>query len=183
MVYKQNLRHIVIMGRYRRRRYYVNRDKYSVEQTALQTALSSSWNVVPADETALTQASRQFSIPVIRPTDIQGMRKVKHLTFTLSNAQVAEYTPFIYAIVYVPQGYQPQPINFPSNDSATALYPANQFVMASGVVDFSAGPCRIRIPLSRNLNSGDTIQLIFAVPSAYENVAITAHIKYAITLQ
>ena len=169
---------------YRRRYRYRNKDKYSIEQTCIYTSTSANWPVVAADPDNLTQESRQFSISVTPPTTIQGMRKVKHLTLSLSNyTSTGESIPIVYAIVYVPQGYEPQPINYPAADSGTSLYPANQFVMSSGVIDFSGGPCRIRTPLSRNLNSGDSIQLIAAVPSSQQNASFVAHIKYAITLQ
>ena len=37
--------------------------------------------------------------------------------------------------------------------------------MASGVIDFSAGPTRIYSRLARNLNSGDNIYLVLATYS------------------
>ena len=172
------------------RRYYrrriVNKDKYSIEQTAIRTAPINSWTTVAAIPPNIAQ-SKQFKIPILAPTDMQGMRKVKHLTFTISNSEWpnTEAEAILYALVYVPQGYSPQDINFPAPNSAVQLYDANQYVMSSGALDFSGGPLRIRTPLSRNLNSGDSIYLILASPyyqTEKDNI-FTIEVKYAITLQ
>ena len=172
----------IMVRRYRRR--IVNKDKYSIEQTVLATPSVETWSLIPADEQAETRASRQYSVAILPPSDLQGMRKIKHLTFTISNNSHDDATTpqLLYAIVYVPQGYNPQTLNFPAIGGATQLYPANQYVMSSGVLDFSGGPLRIRSPLSRNLNSGDSIYIVFASPDT-SGVAFTAEVKYAITLQ
>ena len=167
------------------RRYYrrrpINKDKYSVESTAVVTPALNDWIAVPAHDAS--QASVQYNTTVVPETAIEGMRKVKHLTLTIANnANTLEYVPLIYAIVYVPAGYEANPINYPSVGTATNLYDPNQYVMQCGVVDFSAGPCRIRSALSRNLNSGDSIRIILASTSTGTS-AYTLNVKYAITLQ
>ena len=165
------------------RRYYRrtprpnNRDKYSVENTVVLTPSSESWTSVAA--TSDTIATRQFSIPIVPATDVQGMRKVKHLTLSFSSASD---TRLCYVLVFVPQGYDPNPIRIPNLGYATSLYEPNQYVMSSGTLDFSGGPLRIRTPLSRNLNSGDSIHLILAQWDS-GSVAVSANVKYAITLQ
>lgn len=173
------------------RRYYrrrsANRDKYSIEQTNIATTKVSSWPVVDVPSSDRTrQNSVQFAIPIVNPIDAQGMRKVKHLTVSIANTgSGGENNILIYSIVFVPQGYEPQPIQYPAQGYAINNYEANQFVMSSGVLDFSAGPCRIRSPLSRNLNSGDRIYLILASTPMSESSAptFTAQVQYAITLQ
>ena len=50
-------------------------------------------------------------------------------------------------------------IQWPTYGSQLSIYEPNQFVLSRGVLDFTGGPLRIRTPLSRNLNSGDRIQL------------------------
>jgi len=174
---------IIIMPRRYYRRRSANRDKYSIEQTNIVTSASESWPPVAAPD-ATIQASKQFAIPIIPPVDAQGMRKVKHLTVSIANiAEGADSQPVFYAIVFVPQGYEPQPISYPAAGYAVNNYPANQFVMSSGVLDFTGGPCRIRSPLSRNLNSGDRIYLILAVNSSAPSNDYTAQVQYAITNQ
>ena len=167
------------------RRYYRrtprsnNRDKYSVENTVCTTPVSTEWTDVPA--TDLTLASKQFPIAIVAPSDTQGMRKVKHLTLSFSSPTDV---PIYYALVYVPGGYEPSYINYPALGNAISLYEPNQFVMASGVLDFTGGPLRIRTPLARNLNSGDSIYLILAAQATGSTIySIYINCQYAITLQ
>ena len=164
--------------RRRYRRHFGNKDKYSIEQTNIITPTPSNWPVVePTDESE--QTSYQYAISIIPPTDMEGVRKVKHLTISFSfNAD----TPLYYSIVYVPQGYQPQTLHVPAQGYAVNSYRANQFVMNTGALDFTGGPCRIRSPLSRNLNSGDGIYLILATYTQTTQ-PVLAQVKYAITLQ
>ena len=155
-----------------------NKDKYSVEQTNIITPPPQQWTeVAPANETE--QTSYQFAISIIPPTDLEGMRKIKHLTISFSfNADTVLY----YALVYVPQGYQPQTLHVPAQGFAVNSYKANQFVMSSGALDFTGGPCRIRSPLSRNLNSGDSVYLLLGTYTGTTQ-PVLAQVKYAITLQ
>ena len=144
-----------------RRRYYRragNRDKYSVEQTIINTPSSTTWTLYPAQGSL--DDTRQIDFSVLPPTETQGMRKVKH--FLLSFTCTADTQPFYYALVFVPAGYEPQRIALPNEGTAVPAYDANQFVISQGVLDFSGGPLRIRSPLSRNLNSGDSIYLCIA---------------------
>ena len=168
------------------RRYYRryprsnNRDKYSVEQTLISTPYINNWAIIPA--TSDTISTKQFSISVIPPTNVEGMRKVKH--FTMSFADSAGLNILLaYALVYVPEGYDPNTINYPDKGKAISMYEPNQFVLSSGMIDFS-NPYRVKCPLARNLNSGDSVYLVLALPSgwdAQENFEVT--VKYAITLQ
>ena len=171
------------------RRYYRryprsnNRDKYSVEQTIINTPTTSNWTPVPAVEGS-TIATKQFAISVIPPTTEQGMRKVKHFTITVANGNAS--ADLVYALVYVPMGYEPNSLNVPEQGKAISMYEPNQFVISQGVLDFAAGPTRIKSPLSRNLNSGDSIYLILSTgtyESVTSNISYVCTVKYAITLQ
>ena len=165
------------------RRYYrrrnVNRDKYSVENTSIVPPRGSDWTSVPAPGEGAS-VSKQFAISVIPPTDVQGMRKAKHftLTFSCDGGDPGLY----YALVYVPQGYEPNFIQLPTAGNAISLYEPNQYVISAGVLDFSGGPCRIRSPLSRNLNSGDSIYLVMASTASPDGF-VRVNVQYAITLQ
>lgn len=158
--------------RYRRR--IVNRDKYSVEQTVVKAPAT--WTTVEAGE--FTQQNYQTDLLVVPPSSVQGMRKVKHLTVSFSSQSDSI---MVYALVYVPLGYDANTINYPSQGNAISTYEPNQYVMSTGVLDFTGGPLRIRTPLSRNLNSGDSIHLILATESV--SPTLVAQVKYAITLQ
>ncbi|PTB81994.1 hypothetical protein C9924_00985 [Alloalcanivorax venustensis] len=104
------------------------------------------------------------------------MRKIKHTTVTLS-APLIEGGVCSYALVYVPEGYNANPLA----SVAGSVYEPNQFVMQCGIMDFTAGPIRIHSPISRNLNSGDSIWLVIGTTGA--NTMISYFARYAITLQ
>jgi hypothetical protein len=153
------------MPRTYKRRIYKNRDKYSVEQTAGKLT-------IPAN-------SQAYAV-VVPDTNIGGMRKVKHLTVTAAGYEATETAAATFwALVYVPQGTSIN--NLVLNGSN--MYEPNQYVMGCGVFDFNAGPCRIRCPLSRNLNSGDRVVLIMANTHQSNPDNIFYTVQYAVTLQ
>ena len=153
------------MVKYYRKKYFYrgSRDKYSIEQQAGSLDIP---------------ASSQAYATVVPSTAIQGMRKVKHLTVSVAAADDVLQTAY-WALVYVPQGTTPNLLN---TTGTTGMYEPNQFVMACGVVDYSAGPLRFHCPISRNLNSGDSIVLIMTnnKPSAH---SLPYVVRYAISLQ
>jgi len=160
------------------RKRYGPKNKYSIEQTIVNTPSSSTWELYAA--VGNLAATRQTAYSILPPTDVQGMRKVKHFTITFTST--VDTQPFYYALVFVPSGYAPQRINLPNEGIAIDSYDANQFVISQGVLDFSGGPLRIRSPLSRNLNSGDSIYLLMATYNGVD-AAILASVQYAMTLQ
>ena len=168
-----------------RRRYHIrsyNRDKYSIEQTNFNSPAVSNWTQVAAQDSTQLD-SFQWYVDIVPSVSSEGMRKIKHLTISMCNPAASnENLALIYNIVYVPQGYNPQTLRFPNNGYAQNNYSANQFVMSSGVIDFSAGPTRIHSRLSRNLNSGDRIIMILASPNGTGS-SILGQVSYAITLQ
>lgn len=149
-----------------RRRYRRSKVKYSVEQQA--GALE-----VPA-------ASQAWAL-VVPSSSIQGMRKVKHLTVSLACAESTTTGSgwSYWALVYVPQGTAPNTLTL---SGGSGMYEPNQFVMNCGVVDFSAGPTRISTPLSRNLNSGDSIVLIMTNSNTSSAQSYRYVVRYAVTL-
>ena len=142
------------------------RDKYSVENKGGSLTTAS----------AATNNWFQNAVNIVPPTSVEGMRKIKHTTVTLS-APLTEGGVCAYALIYVPEGYTANALF----STAGSLYEPNQFVMQCGIMDFTAGPIRIRSPISRNLNSGDSIWLVVGTTAA--NTVITYFCKYAITLQ
>ena len=143
---------------YKRARY-AKRDKYSIQQKA-------------DEQTAKAE--------IVPGSDIEGMRKIKHLT--VSVASEADQGAFYWAIVYVPQGTVPGNINVGAT-GASGMYEPNQFVMNCGVVDPSAGPIRFTSPVSRNLNDGDAIYLLVRNTNNQAAVTYNTVVRYAITLQ
>jgi len=167
---------------YRRRQYRrsaVQRDKYSVEQTGFSLA-TASFN----QQNGLYQAA----VEVVPPDAAQGMRKVKHLTVSVTTTpSTNQDTEFYWALVFVPEGYSPNALFATTGTTSGAMYNPNQFVMNAGVVDPGAGPIRFRSPVSRNLNSGDAVYLVLGLVEQ-PNPSLTAPVvygvvRYAVTLQ
>ena len=150
---------------YKRARY-AKRDKYSVQQKAVELATTSTDTTTKAE--------------IVPGSDIEGMRKIKHLTVSCSSE--ADSGSFYWALVYVPQGTVPGNINVGAT-GASGMYEPNQFVMNCGVVDPSAGPIRFTSPVSRNLNDGDSIYLLIRNTSNSIAVTYSCVVRYAITLQ
>ena len=71
-----------------------NRDKYSIERTSVSAPVGT-----------LINGIHQANIAVVPASTAQGMRKVKHVTVTITSPN-SEGTIW-WALVYVPQGYQP----------------------------------------------------------------------------
>ena len=116
---------------------------------------------------------------IIEPLNAQGMRKVKNITLqiicTLNH-------PLIWALVYVPQGTNPNQLQFGSPDEPLSLYEPNQNVIMSGVTINGSPRQTWRTRLARNLNSGDGITLIFdSEIDVNDTFAISCTCNYAIT--
>ena len=145
------------------RRINKSKDKYSVEQTAIQLE-------VPSDP---INGIYQQATTIVPATTDQGMRKVKHLTVSLTSTGASI---LYWALIFVPEGYTANPIS-----PAGKMYEPNQFVMNCGIIDTDAGPIRIGSKVSRNLNSGDSIALV--VGSTNAGGYFRGIVRYAITLQ
>ena len=179
----------IMRKRYYGRRQTYNRDKYSVEHTNIAVPGFSStslngWTAYEATDTDL--ASRQYEINIVPPSDLQGMRKVKHLTISATATYENEAPAIEYVLVYVPEGYEPQRVRIPNvanGISGISAYDANQYIMSMGILDFNAGPQRIHTRLSRNLNSGDRIMLILVTTQSGLESSMLAQVTYAVTLQ
>ena len=61
-----------------------------------------------------------------------------------------------------------------------SLYEPNQFVMACGFNDPTAGPIRINSRVNRNLQSGDSVALVIGAPFAGEGDTLYGVVTYAI---
>ena len=126
------------------------------------------------------------SIPLnlVPATQTAGMRKAKNFTLSM------QYTPFdapvAFALVYVPEGQEPQPINraawSTSETAPTSLYEPNQNVILQGLLPTTCnGRLEFRTRLARNLNSGDTIYLVLrSIDDFTEAPAFSCQLNFAI---
>ena len=140
--------------------------KYSVQQKCI---------------TATTpDASFTAKVEVVPGTDVEGMRKVKHLTVSMS-PDTTDTLSFYWALVYVPQGTTPGDINIGSAISGS-MYEPNQFVMNCGIMSTGAGPIRVSSPIARNLNDGDGIYLLIRDAQDTGPIQYNCVVRYAISL-
>ena len=127
------------------------RSRWSRENTTIRVTS-------PADFTYQT-----FGTSIVPASTTQGMRTVGNFTITLTAGSETSSGdgngPAYWALVYVPQGQTTSSLNTSDGDS---LYEPNQYVIACGVNDPSAGPIRIRTRMMRKLNSGDFVSLLMA---------------------
>lgn len=157
-------------------------NRYSIERVILNVCgVDPHFNYDPEDPSSKPPEGNlptvNYSLPIINPSTIQGLRKVKNLTITFTSTTQSLY---FYALIYVPQGQNLSLITLPDSGYAEDVYPANQYVLSSGWLSFTGGPCRIFTPLARNLNSGDTIHLVLATPNAPDDEMVFAEVQYAI---
>ena len=120
-----------------------------------------------------------YDFYIVPGTDVEGMRKIKHLT--VSVASETNNGAFYWALVYVPQGTTPGNLTVNIITGTTGMYEPNQFVMNCGVVDPEAGPIRFTSPVSRNLNDGDAIYLLVKNTNVDGPITYNAVVRYAIT--
>lgn len=181
---------------YRRRRYRrvrltrpLKAIRYASETFNDSTALSWATDLQPRE--GQTNYIGSY-IPIVPAVNIAGIRKVKNFTIEINpvlyhNADaVTVILPFIWALVYVPEGQNPNP-NFGNTTGGGSLYEPNQNVIISGTGNTSQAQYRKFTRLARNLNSGDRIffmiRLINAVnfPEDEDNTLnISLNINYAI---
>lgn len=177
----------------RRRRSYIRRPllkktKYSME-TYCAAAVPPTTGDPPQETPFLT--STTYNIGFIAPTNVLGTRKVKNFTLSIFTNSPQ---PFFFALVYVPQGTNTNNINFGTTIvdnivTPLSLYEPNQNVIISGLVGGGDDPTnlsgnkveRFKSRLARNLNSGDSIVLVFRpVADTPVGCLIQASLSYAI---
>ena len=155
---------------YRRRyRGRSKKQRYSIE-TTLNTF--DPW-VNPG---ALSSYPHQSIIQVVPPNSGVA-RKVAHLTIDFVGDTITPATSFAWAVVYVPASTAP---NYLADiTTLPSLYEPNQFLMASGIVNYDQGRARYTIPLKRILHTNDDIRCI--VGSVNVNTGLRVMVRYAIT--
>ena len=149
--------------------------KYSNEtftQSVAQSAgLVADWN-------------NSIALNLVPATQSAGMRKAKNFSLSM------QYTPFdapvAFALVYVPEGQEPQSINraawSTSETAPTSLYEPNQNVILQGLLPTECnGRLEFRTRLARNLNSGDTIYLVLrSIDDFSTGPAFSCQLNFAI---
>lgn len=142
---------------YRRRssaRRYTRRLK-TVKYSNETRSVSGEWEI--------TQGSQGLALNIIPAIDQQGVRKCKNFELSMvSEPWDGEDTaPLYWALVYVPQGTTPSPMNIGAESTTASLYEPNQNVIMTGIWPGNlTSMYRVKTRLARNLNAGDSIALL-----------------------
>lgn len=132
---------------------------------------------------------------LISQAGIGGMRKTKNFTL---NINVEDFNqPLFYALVYVPEGTRPSEITLggainnddPNNPFLTSasLYEPNQNVILNGIIPANQSASVSKSTrMARNLNSGDSIVLVFRTlvqdaPIAADAIRLSCTLDYCIS--
>lgn len=153
--------------RYRSRRYRPRR-KYSVES-----------GLLPLPNT--TTAANSGSLLVVASNTVAGMRKAKNFLIQFSSSVTdADSLVIAWALVYLPYQTTLNSISF--SDHPHYLYEPSQFVIMGGLYDSNnpGNTARQFSRLSRNLNEGDTIHLVWRSNVPIAPSAIRCLVRYAI---
>ena len=125
--------------------------------------------------------------PMIAATTVQGMRKCKNFELKIvmhSQAAEPEDHSIVSALVYVPENTTPGNILLGTGTAASNLYQPSQNIIMSGYVKPGLNNVTInRTRLARNLNQGDSIQLLLLPLTAVVSgkFTISATLNYAST--
>lgn len=166
------------MPRYRRhRRTYALARPLKIAKYSNETfAAISTYNL---------QTSPNALILFSKKTDILGTRKTKNFSLSLvSDSQI----PFLFALVFVPEGTTPGNLNQGSTVDEgvlipTSIYEPNQNVIMSGLFGGPNSTCeKFKTRLARNLNAGDQIFLIIkSLVDGEGTASVNAVLNYVIS--
>ncbi|KAK8860734.1 hypothetical protein M9Y10_012399 [Tritrichomonas musculus] len=133
----------------------------------------------------------QNNYTFIEPVLTQGVRKAKNFTLTISAScykvtadddnQRIQYLPMLFALVYVPNGFNPLSLDITLNESIE-LYKANKYLILQGLLE-NGKIKKTYSYLARNLSAGDKICLIIKPIASAEMQAtlkFNAILNYAI---
>ena len=114
----------------------------------------------------IADGNQQLALPLIAPSNVQGTRKCKNFELSLCGGNWtntdADGIPISWALVYVPEGTQPGDIRQGALGTPASLYEPAQNVIMSGIWPGNlTSNYKVKTRLARNLNSGDSIFLVF----------------------
>lgn len=155
-------------------RRYRRRHRYSIARPLKTTKYSNETYAFSFTHYGSVGQNAAFSKVVVPPSSgILGTRKCKNFTLRIKLSGLglfdisqnppefdSELEGSVYVVlVYVPEGNNPSPVNIGSA-TAASLYEPNQNVILSALVDINQ-VYAFKTRLARNLNSGDSIGILF----------------------
>lgn len=164
-----------------RRRYRLTRSfSYRLPRTRYSNETMNSTNTLNFSGTGSTNLT---PITLVSAISQQGVRKTKNYTLSLYCSQIGNTSaPLQFVLVYVPEGTTPSALSIGTNTATTSLYEPNQNVILQGSI-LAGGSLvqRFSTRLARNLNSGDSIQLIIQNPNGVSGEAtLQTQLNYSI---
>ena len=161
--------------------------RYSNETTSINISSSLTENTTPT--LPVYEGNKKGAI-LVSAASVQGTRKVKNMTLSLST--IGNQVPLLCTVVYVPQGTDPSDVQAASSSdrAGMSLYEPNQNVIMQFVINpvFTTGQGSetqvYRTRLARNLDSGDSIMLLFAPAYSLgtaQTVKVVGTFNYAIS--
>ena len=113
----------------------------------------------------ITESGPSGSHVVIPSNQVGGVRKVKN--FTIEFNRSSGQSILVWALVYVPAGYNPNGLTLTGASVTTMYKPANNVIMA-GIYDPSDPGTTSRkfTRLSRLLDQGDSVYLVYSTTAA-----------------
>lgn len=161
-----------MVRRYRRRRAR----SYKVQKYSNETY---TFNAVATIDPSGSDGPTQVSSEIISAGAIQGMRKAKNFTLQLVTDS---NTPIWFALVYKPEGVELSRMQFGTPQAPQSIYEPNQNVILQGIISTNCQQQTWRTRLARNLNTGDSICLIFSTPyTDAKNIQVCITLNYAIS--
>ena len=174
-----------------RRKSYSSRRYKKVRYSNETSTFNINTNIAQASTASFPTYNGSLGKTLVSAAQIQGTRKVKNMTLSISTTQIS--VPVLCTVVYVPQGTEAS--NLSVNGSGTtdpsSLYEPNQNVIMQFVLNpvyaTGEGSCvqRFKTRLARNLDSGDSIKLVMAPSVALDaqlnNFKVTGTFNYAIS--
>lgn len=156
------------MRRWKSWRPYKTSKKYSSENYSFYAELSTENTSVPAESKFVTLVDTTAS-------QVLGTRKVKNFTLKLSLSKMHDVSQdanrglnavydigyaIPFALVYVPEGNDPNSLSFNQVPNSISMYEPNQNVILCG--EIISGETKVfTTRLARNLNYGDKIMLVY----------------------
>ena len=154
------------------KKYYKRSKKYKWSKENL-------YAVIPPTESEDPQIGLRGFVYVVPASLTQGMRCAKNFSITFS-AFPDEGHQMIWALVYVPATSTPSEIGLFGDPHS--VYEPNQHVIMCGLYDpESPGTTSKKTTrLARNLNSGDSIALVYRFSNDTAPVSIQFTLSYAV---
>lgn len=165
---------------YRRRYRYPRSYSFRSSRTKYSNETMNSTNALTFTGSGSTNINPIKLVPSISQ---QGVRKTKNYTLSLYCSAIGEKSvPLQFVLVYVPEGTTPSALTIGTDTATSSLYEPNQNVILQGSI-LAGGSIvqRFSTRLARNLNSGDSIQLIIQNPNGISGQAtLQTQLNYSI---